>query len=700
MHASWSIVPDFNMCNYAIYFGASKGHSAGHASCSNMGLAAEARARGMKMVVVDPFCHFAAAKANRWVPIRVGTDAALALAMANFLVNELGTVDEHYLKSKTNAPYLIGPDKHYVRDPDSGKPLVWDDGAGAAAAFDDCRPEAMALTGSFEVNGTPCRPSFALLKEHLKQFTPERGEEVSTVPAADIRSLARDFAAEARIGSTIVIDGVEIPYRPAAAIAFRGSQGHVNSVYNFLAIDLLNHLVGSADMAGGCLGFNPACHGYAETGKLRYAPSPDADGLMITGSWMSGHDPYPTHKPKAPNRLGLQDLFSMAQSSPYLYSSDNEEVWEKLNMPYRIEMAINAGANLIMSVGNKEAAATALAKIGYMVSFDLFLTETSAFCDIVLPDCDHLQSLDSRSNFPFIFSLPGGMGEWCWPIRQPATEPVGGQRQYAEMLMELAHRAGFGGDYNMAYNAALGLEGTSRLKAEKRYTYEQICDADLKNTFGEAKGLEWFKENGILKWPKKPEEVYWRHFIDVRVPIYWEWMPKLYEDKMAVLGPAGLSLPREYFDPLPDWLPCNSHECDKEDFDFYAFYYRDVIHSNSLTMENAWLDETAQMDPFSYNIAINREVGEGKGFSSGDLVWVENEGGRKVKGKLRLTDAIHPEGLGIGACAGHWVDKMPVAKGKGVFFNDLLESDMEHSSPANLSLDICVKVKIRKADNA
>ena len=117
-------------------------------------------------------------------------------------------------------------------------------------------------------------------------------------------------------------------------------------------------------------------------------------------------------------------------------------------------------------------------------------------------------------------------------------------------------------------------------------------------------------------------------------------------------------------------------------------------------MENAWLDETAQMDPFSYNIAINREVGEGKGFSSGDLVWVENEGGRKVKGKLRLTDAIHPEGLGIGACAGHWAAKMPVAKGKGVFFNDLLELDIDHSSPADLTLDICVKVKISKLNGA
>jgi len=87
MHASWSIVPDFKYCNYAIYFGASKGHGAGHASSSNMGLAAEARSRGMRMVVVDPIGTTAGSKASEWVPIRVGTDGALALSMCNVLVN-------------------------------------------------------------------------------------------------------------------------------------------------------------------------------------------------------------------------------------------------------------------------------------------------------------------------------------------------------------------------------------------------------------------------------------------------------------------------------------------------------------------------------------------------------------------------------------------------------------------------------------
>ena len=150
MHASWGIVPDFKYCNYAIYFGASKGHGAGHVSTSNMGLAADARLRGMKLVVVDPMCNFAAAKASEWVPLRVGTDGALALAMCNVLVNELGMVDLPYLQSRTNGPYLIGPDKLYVRDPASGKPLVWENAAAAGRPYTDAKPADMAPRAGFK----------------------------------------------------------------------------------------------------------------------------------------------------------------------------------------------------------------------------------------------------------------------------------------------------------------------------------------------------------------------------------------------------------------------------------------------------------------------------------------------------------------------------------------------------------------------
>jgi anaerobic selenocysteine-containing dehydrogenase len=694
MHASWSVVPDFEYCNYAIYFGASKGHGAGHASVSNMKLAADARARGMKMVVVDPMCNFASAKATEWVPLRVGTDGALALAMCNVLVNELAIYDGPYLQAKTNAPYLIGPDKLYVRDAATNKPLVWDSAAGAARPFTEVNPADMALEGDYEVNGVSCQPAFRKLKDHLRKFTPEWGEGITTVPAANIRRIAGEFAREARIGSTITVGGVNLPYRPVAAIAFRGAQGHLNSVYNFYAIDLLNELVGASDVVGGCLGFNPACNGFPETGRLRYVPKPDPDGLMITGMWMGYHYPYPIGEPRMPQLLGLQDLFTLGMTSPFLDSDDQEELWTRFELPYRPEAMINFGANLLMSIANRESVAHSLAKYKFMVSIDLFETETTRFADIVLPDCGYLQTLDSRSNFPFIFSLPAGMGEWCWPIRQPVLPPVGQQRRFQDVLLELADRVGFRADLNAAYNATMNLAPECRLQGDRSYSWEEICDAELKSNFGPQRGLDWFKEHGLIKWPKKPEEVYWRPFVDVRVPIYWEFLVPLADKIDAITAPRGLKLPREYYEPLPNHLACVSHCCQAPGFDLYAFYYRDSIHTNSFTMENPWLDEAAQLDPYSYTIAINTEVGRRKGLQDGALIIVQTETGRNVKGRVKLTQGIHPEGLGIAACAGHWGDGMPVAKGKGVFFNELLELDWKHVSPINFNLDLCVRVKV------
>jgi anaerobic selenocysteine-containing dehydrogenase len=694
MHASWSVVPDFEYCNYAIYFGASKGHGAGHASVSNMKLAADARARGMKMVVVDPMCNFASAKATEWVPLRVGTDGALALAMCNVLVNELAIYDGPYLQAKTNAPYLIGPDKLYVRDAATNKPLVWDSAAGAARPFTEVNPADMALEGDYEVNGVSCQPAFRKLKDHLRKFTPEWGEGITTVPAANIRRIAGEFAREARIGSTITVGGVNLPYRPVAAIAFRGAQGHLNSVYNFYAIDLLNELVGASDVVGGCLGFNPACNGFPETGRLRYVPKPDPDGLMITGMWMGYHYPYPIGEPRMPQLLGLQDLFTLGMTSPFLDSDDQEELWTRFELPYRPEAMINFGANLLMSIANRESVAHSLAKYKFMVSIDLFETETTRFADIVLPDCGYLQTLDSRSNFPFIFSLPAGMGEWCWPIRQPVLPPVGEQRRFQDVLLELADRIGFRADLNAAYNATMNLAPECRLQGDRSYSWEEICDAELKSNFGPQRGLDWFKEHGLIKWPKKPEEVYWRPFVDVRVPIYWEFLVPLADKIDAITAPRGLKLPREYYEPLPNHLACVSHCCQAPGFDLYAFYYRDSIHTNSFTMENPWLDEAAQLDPYSYTIAINTEVGRRKGLQDGALIIVQTETGRNVKGRVKLTQGIHPEGLGIAACAGHWGDGMPVAKGKGVFFNELLELDWKHVSPINFNLDLCVRVKV------
>ena len=58
-------------------------------------------------------------------PIRPGTDCAFLLAMLHSVLYEIGIFDVWFVKNRTNAPYLIGPDGYYVRDKTTGKPLLW-----------------------------------------------------------------------------------------------------------------------------------------------------------------------------------------------------------------------------------------------------------------------------------------------------------------------------------------------------------------------------------------------------------------------------------------------------------------------------------------------------------------------------------------------------------------------------------------------
>ncbi|MHC4378123.1 MAG: molybdopterin-dependent oxidoreductase [Planctomycetota bacterium] len=74
------------------------------------------------------------------------------------------------------------------------------------------------------------------LTERLSEYTPEWAEGISTVPAADIRRIAREFAAASPRATTM---------------CNRGSSAHINGYYNDRAIGLLNILVGSVGQPGG-----------------------------------------------------------------------------------------------------------------------------------------------------------------------------------------------------------------------------------------------------------------------------------------------------------------------------------------------------------------------------------------------------------------------------------------------------------------
>ena len=721
-HASWSIVPDYKYTNYVIQFGSNKGTGSGHSFGFNMRLSAEARARGMKNVVFDPICNFGGGKATEWMPLIPGTDGAIALAMVNVIVNELGKHDVEFIKLRTNGPYLIGPDELYVRDKKTDKPMVWDAAAGKAKTFDDPTIGDFALSGNYEVDGVKCQPSFQLVKEHLKQYTPEMASEISTVPAATIRRIATEFADAAMVGSTIEIRGEKLPYRPVSAIMFRGGQGHTNSAHTYTAVCVLNLVVGAMDVPGGTLGWPPVSMGYPETGRFLIMPHPCKDGMLTTGTFME-HKPWPVEESRVPTDITLKELVPTASFSPQPATTDFDKYWDKLGRPYEIKMALVYGANFARTVQSRDIMAEAFKKIPFIVSINTIHNEfTEGFADIVLPDTHSLESWGFFEQHAPFFTWPIGLEGWSFPIRQPVVEPQYERRQVIEILWELAERIGMREELNNYYNVYFssfggetliggdiasmkGAEGIDKtkvveiIKPGERISYKELIDRVLKYYFGPEHGLDYICEHGSVDWPKQVKEAYWRPFINVRVPVYQEHIARLRPHVIENAKPAGIELEWEQFTPLVSYFKPQVIKEEDPQCDLYAFSYRDILHTGSSTMELPWLDEASRLNPYTYNITLNVDTANKKGLKDGDLICLESSKGRRVTGTLQTMQGQHPQTIAIAACSGGWARGMPIAYGKGTNFNILMESDFEHCCPICFNQETAVKVKVYKIDH-
>ena len=82
-HGTFSFDPNVEHCDYLLLIGSQSGFNLDANPIERATALADARARGMKLVVVDPVMSRAGAKADEWIPIRPGTDAAFALGVIN-----------------------------------------------------------------------------------------------------------------------------------------------------------------------------------------------------------------------------------------------------------------------------------------------------------------------------------------------------------------------------------------------------------------------------------------------------------------------------------------------------------------------------------------------------------------------------------------------------------------------------------------
>jgi len=685
--------PDLHYANYCILIGTQFGFASRGSFNHNLLDMADARARGMKVVVIDPVGGFAGSKANEWIPIRPGTDAALANSMLHVLLNELSIYDRQFLKHKTNAPYLVGADGRYLRDAATKEPMVFDAGDGKAKTHADPSLSDPALTGSFDAQGKPGRPAFELLREHLTKYAPEMTESITTIPAATVRRIAREFGEAARIGETITIDGVELPLRPVCVDWAKGTQGHKHGFHNCWPLKLLNIVVGAVNVPGGILST-----GAAGKHPHHWWPEGGTDGMLEDGGQhLPGAHPkaFPGRTPTTPVRMDIGELFPLASHFHTILPITLENP-SAYGLSYGLEVLMHTPTNsLLSSFGDLKTAERLYRSLKFIVGFAAEINETTLFDDIVLPFANYLERYDFVTGLANTTIPPCGEHDFHWQVRHPAVELPAGTRHPQDVVQEIADRLGLLGNMFRLVNHGYIIKEDHALKPDRRYTAAEVMDRAARSWFGEERGLDWFRANGVMRLPRDIEETYIGPFLKARVPVYLEHFLWRGEQLKGVLDKMGLDWDLADYKPLSDWMPCPSFDAvRKGEYDLIAVHFKFPYVYGSYGSENPWVNEICEQTN-AYRILINESVARAKGIGDGDSVWLESPV-RKVRATAKLTQCIHPEAVGVGGHFGHWAPGMPISRGKGVSFNALLPSDLDHIDMISTALDHCVQVKVYK----
>ncbi len=285
----------------------------------------EAQRRGAKVVVIDPVKHRTAQRADWYIPIRPGTDGALALAMMHVVINE-GLTDDAYIRDHT--------------------------------------------LGYHE------------LAERVQRYTPEWAEAETGVPAADIRTLAREYATTQ---PSMIRIGVAI-------------ERHAGGGQSVRSIACLPALVGAWRRVGGGLLQLPLWAFPINWGALMH-PEFIKPGTRIVNQFLLGR--------ALTGELGLKP-------------------------PITALMVYNSNPLVVCPEQAKVAAGLARDDLFTVVS-DHFLTDTARYADIVLPATTQLEQLD------IMFSW----GHFYVSLNTPAIAPLGEAIPNTELFRRLAARMGF-----------------------------------------------------------------------------------------------------------------------------------------------------------------------------------------------------------------------------------------------------------------
>jgi anaerobic selenocysteine-containing dehydrogenase len=577
----------------------------------------DAAANGARLVVVDPVFSGTASKADTWIRLKPGTDAAFALGIANVILRE-GLHDAEYLRTYTDAPLLVNEatgkrlrEADLVLGGSTERFVVWEEGAGVPVTVGIERlgmPPGVraALTGSYEVqlvNGATAvaRPGFDHVRVEIESWTPERASEVCGASADIIERVALAYATE----------------KPGAILMGGGSNHWYHGDLIGRAYALLAVMTGNVGRSGG--GFSV----YVGQYKVRlftqpwWYPDEIKPPTLSTIYWVEGKTE--TMNPLAPYpESGFKALF-LTFSNFLLQSPNLNKVYERL------------------------------AEMELYVVVDHQMTETAKWADVVLPATTWYEKTDLTATplHPFV------------QLQQAAIPPVGESRSELDIWSELVRRI------DPEKHAAV-FEG----QTEETAIEMMLAAGDFPGGPTEGMTLERLRQ-GPVRLNVPDPDIAFKEQIEDLVPFPPVSLPAPIEATQVFLPTRRIELYKEEdrFLELGEQVvthkePYDDGVHDPAEYPLALLSPHSKWRIHSTYSNNAWLEEIHGGRP---QVLINPVDAEARGIADGDPIEVFNS-----RGSLKAWAHVHGSaGPGTATLPEGWWSRY-FLEGKGV--NELTSS--------------------------
>ncbi|MDQ3056927.1 MAG: molybdopterin oxidoreductase family protein [Pseudomonadota bacterium] len=479
--------PDWEHARYFMLWGVAEDHDS---NPIKLGLG-KLKARGAKIVAVNPVRTGYGAIADEWIGIRPGTDGLFAFALIHELL-KADRIDLDYLVRYANAHWLViknpggADDGLFARDAE-GHPLCWGEEARSRA---DERPQAMpegrgrggplradaidispVVVGEFTLaDGRIAVPVFQLIADRYldPQYAPENVSERCGIPTHTIKRIARELA-EAAFQSNLTLpiawtdawgrEHAEMVGRPVAMHAMRGISAHSNGFHTCRALHLLQLLLGAVD-APGSFRYQPPFprpippinrpgkirneHGVLNAPPLGFVHAPedllvDADGqprrIDHAFSWA-----YPL----AAHGMLHTVIRNAHAGDPYKIDT---LLMFMANMSWNSAMNTRETMQWLTDKDNDGQY-----KIPRIIYSDAYASEMVAYADLVFPDTTYLERHDCISLLDRPISDADGAADAIrHPVFDPATQAADPDnhprdvRGFQSVLLDLGARLGLPG---------------------------------------------------------------------------------------------------------------------------------------------------------------------------------------------------------------------------------------------------------------